>query len=218
LEVKHDGDTIHTIKTRCFWIGFGDTKTYEARTGFSRNTNDPWYVPFQELLRVSQTGEMCWYHESKLSSLNDIIEGRAKDITSYPRSVRVNLAPDWKRKFHPDGTSEPFKSMAEFWRYRAVVDELKGEASSENVHYLLSTGGKTLRALTHSLKRGIYHRIALGAPGFRLPKGETFKGACSKLGINVKALTRLKREILARDDFPYAHPEILAVTKLLGLW
>jgi hypothetical protein len=219
LEVKHEGTEAATIRTRMNWIGREGQTVYEARVGFERDTEKPGYVPFRELETIIQERRLCYYTEARLNKISDVMEGRASDITTYYQSKKVNLCPDWKRCFHQDGTSRPFASMAEYWRYRQVANALDCDAWPDLVQFQVARGYTAPARLEQAVRREVLHRVALGVPGFRLPRGTTFKLACQALGgISEKALSKLRRERLASSDFPDRHPEVGRIRGILNLW
>jgi hypothetical protein len=218
LEVKHEGTEASTIRTRMNWIGVNGRTVHEARTGFEKDPSEPGYVRFSELEEILKERRHCYYTEARLNKICDVMEGRANDITTYYQSSQVNLCPDWKRKFADDGTSRPFQSMAEFWKYRDVATALYWDAWSDLVSYQVRHGYKSPTMLEKAVRREVLHRIALGVPGFRLPAGSTFKGTCHTLGVNEKALSKLRRERLGSSNFPARHPEVDRIKTLLNLW
>jgi len=219
LEVKYQGTEASTIRTRMNWIGHNWQTAHEARVGFEKDSERPGYVHFRELEAIIEERRPCYYTEARLNKISDIMEGRASDITTYYQSRKVNLCPDWKRCFNPDGTSKPFTSMAEYWRHRQVATALDCDAWADLVQFQVKRGYTAPAKLEQAVRREVLHRIALGVPGFRLPKGTTFVLACRALGgISDKALSKLRRERLASSDFPERHPEVGRIRDILNLW
>jgi hypothetical protein len=219
FKVKHEGTEASTIRVRMNWIGANGNTVNEARVGFGRDQEQPGYVPFRDLEAIRTERRECYYTEALPNKITDILEGRALDITTYYQSRKVNLCPDWKRCFQEDGTSRPFASMKEYWRYRKVATALDCQAWPDNVNYQVAHGYTGPARLEQAVRREVLHRIALGVEYFRLPKGTSFPMACKKLGkVSEKALSKLKRERLGASDFPARHPEVGRIRLLLGLW
>jgi len=109
--------------------------------------------------------------------------------------------------------------MAEDWRHRQVATALDCDAWADLVQFQVKRGYTAPAKLEQAVRREVLHRIALGVPGFRLPKGTTFVLACRALGgISDKALSKLRRERLASSDFPERHPEVGRIRDILNLW
>jgi hypothetical protein len=219
LEVKYEGTEASTIRTRMNWIGINGQKVHEARVGFQKDPDKPDYVHFRDLEEIIRTQRHCYYTEAHPNRISDVMEGRASDITTFYQSRKVNLCPDWKRCFHPDGSSRPFANMAEYWRHRNVATALDCDAWPDMVQFQVSKGFTAASRLEQAVRREVLHRIATGVPGFRLPRGTTFRAACQAIGgVSEKALSKLRRERLPASDFPERHPEVSRIRDILNLW
>jgi hypothetical protein len=220
MEDKHPGGTVAcNLKTRMNWIGNDKETVHQAKVGFAKDRDNPAYIEFEALETIARERQQAYYNETRPNRISDVMEGRAKDVTFYLTSNHVNVAPDWKRHFRPDGTSTPFTTTDEYWKYRRAVDALDYQAWPDAVEYLLKHGrGNSPHAFTNAIRRDVYHRIALGVTGYRLPRGMTFKGACQRLGIHEKALTRLRKERRTLGDIPLGVREVHDIQKQLGLW
>jgi len=109
--------------------------------------------------------------------------------------------------------------MAEYWRYRNVATAQDCDAWPDLVQFQIAHGNKGPAKLEQAVRRETLHRIALGVPGFRLPRGMSFKLACQTLGgVSEKALSKLRRERLAASDFPERHREVARIRGILNLW
>src|SRR5262245_49454171 len=83
-----------------------------AMVGFKKED-----TKFSQLIEIREQRLERYYTDHALYKITDVIEGRAKDITVHYTSKRVNVAPDWKRKFYLDDTSVPFESLEEWEIY-----------------------------------------------------------------------------------------------------
>ena len=218
LEVKYAGNEAYTVKTRMNWIGWNGKTVHQAMVGLKKED-----IGFHELMEIRDQRLHRYYTDHSLHKINDVIEGKARDITSHYTSKEVNLAPDWKRKFSVDGTSVPFRSIEEWREYRKVVDKLHWEAFPERVEMVRSGKrvkrgkGQTSPTLT-AIQRSVLHRIALGHAGFRLPKGLSERDVCSTMGVAINTLSKLKRERQVWAPIPVDHPETHRIQTLLHLW
>jgi hypothetical protein len=197
LEDKHPGGThAHTIKTRtnAIFDDAGDSIT-EPKVGFPKDKSREDYIPYTELIHVLETGGQAYYTGSRLNTITDVMEGRAKDVTSYALSKVVNVAPDWKRLFEPNGSSFPFGSMQSFWDVRRIVENLGPSAHPQTVITRHKGQGPTNpRSRLTAIDKQILWRIAHRRPGYRLGSGITEKIACQRLGVNEKTFQRLRNE------------------------
>ena len=226
LEVKHEGKQAITLKTRCNWMGDEQgNMVYEARVGFGSEPENPDYISFATLYNIARSHETAFYNKIALNKFKDMQSNPkqpkkilAQDVTAYLESSVVNIAPDWKRFFLPDGTSRPYTSMQEFHKVRRVVDNLKEQAFPDQVAFSLRRRFTSKAMCEKAIKRAVLHRIAQGIPGYRLPKGSKFKDVCEQLGVNSRALTRLKGERL--EEFPKLdyQEEAQRIIDLLKLW
>jgi hypothetical protein len=221
LEDKHPGGThAHTIKTRTNAI-FNDTGDIltEPKVGFPKDTGRDDYIPYTQLIEVLESGGLAYYTGTRLNTITDVIEGRAKAITSYALTKVVNVAPDWKRRFAPDGSSQPFASMREFWQYRRVVEDLGPGAFVDAVQERIE--GRRIPSAPRSLEdaeKQILWRIAHRRPGYRLGKGINEKTACQRIGVNEKALQRLRNEKARLKDLPGHAEKYEDYRRKLNLW
>lgn len=221
LEDKHPGGThAHTIKTRtnAIFNTAGDSIT-EPKVGFPKDPGKEDYIPYTQLIDVLERGGQAYYTGTRLNTIADVKEGRAKGITSYAMCKVVNVAPDWKRHFYQDGTSAPFASMREFWQYRRVVEDLGPKAFVDAVEERIT--GRRIPVPSRSMNdadKQILWRIAHRRPGYRLGKGITDKIACQRLTINEKAFQRLRREKATHRDLPGHAEKYGEYRKKLNLW
>src|SRR5262249_33197960 len=145
--------------------------------------------------------------ESNLNKIGDVTGNKpvGEDIVSYYQSREVNLTPDWKRKFAPDGSSVPFDSMNE-WKYcRLAIDRNPQQAWPDMIE--LNRDTRYSKKTVQTIKRLVLHRIAKNVPGFRLPKDMSARQACWKLGLSPNAIAKLKEEKLGWTELP-EHPEV----------
>jgi hypothetical protein len=225
LEDKHPGGThAHTIKTRtnAIFSDKGDILT-EPKVGFPKDQGREDYIPYTHLIEVLESGRDAYYTGTRLNTITDVIEGRAKDVTSYALCKVVNVAPDWKRRFALDGSSQPFADMWDFWRYRRVVEQLGPRAFVEDVEtrvqgYLKAQRGPRTRLSTDDTYKQILWRIAHRRPGYRLGSGITEKIACHRLGLNEKTFQRLRRERAKQRDLPGHQERYEECWRTLALW
>ena len=197
LEDKHPGGThAHTIKTRtnAIFNDAGESIT-EPKVGFPKDKDREDFIPYTELIRVLESGERAYYTGSRLNTITDVVEGRAKDVTSYTLSKVVNVAPDWKRLFLEDGSSQPFNTMGAFWNYRRLVEKLGPNAHIKVVRaYTNSHQPPKPRSTRDEIDKQILWRIAHRKPRYRLGIGITERIACQRLGVNEKTFQRLRNE------------------------
>jgi hypothetical protein len=217
LEVKYAGNEAYTVKTRMNWIGWNGKTVNQAMVGLKKAEID-----FQQLMDIRKQRLHCYYTDHTLHKITDVIEGKACDITSHYASKVLNLAPDWKRKFSVNGTSAPFWTMEEWREYRHIVDRLHWEAFPERVAMVRQgkrtrPGKRQASSTLWTIRRATLHRIALRKPGFRLRKGTSERQACTRLGVAINTLTKLKRERQLWDLLP-DHPEVIRIQHLLRLW
>jgi hypothetical protein len=222
LEVKYVGSEAYTFKTRTNWIGWHGETVNQALVGFKKED-----VTIDQLREIREQQSHQYYTQRSLHTIEDIIEGKAADITSYYHSVEVNLAPDWKRIFFDDGHSQPFQSLAAWRDCRKIVDRLKWQAFPNRVAMVLqgkrATLEKSARTPTQAaIIRAVLERIVLGSLGFRLPQGMSHRAACQKLGIPHNTLTKLKSTRITRTPLPLNDTSscqaIIRIRELLNLW
>jgi hypothetical protein len=210
LEVKYAGNQAYTVKTRMNWIGWNGATVNQAMVGLDKN-----HVDFQDLIEVREKRLHRYHTEFTLNKASDIKDGLADDITGYYISREVNLAPDWKRKFAPNGTSVPFESMDEWLYYRRAVDAQGRDAWPDTVEFMKDE--PKVSGTIEAIRRGVLHRIALGYTGFRLPKGMSDSMACVLVGVHRNAISKLRRERLGWKPLP-DHPVVDRIKGILKLY
>jgi DNA polymerase type B, organellar and viral len=226
LEDKHPGGThAHTLKTRTYAIWNAQEECiFEAKVGYPKDKSRPDYIPYTDLIKAHDSGEQHYYTGMRLNTIKDVVKGTAKDITSYPHTKIVNVAPDWKRHFAEDGSSKPFPSLQAYYFVRRIVDNLGPKAFVANVEARLQ-GEPIARPHTHvsssekKMKKHILWSIIHRKKGYRLRKGTTYAKVAEVFEVDRCNMYKLEDEKEKHAELPEGYQAMyVKYAKILGLW
>jgi hypothetical protein len=212
------GTSAYTWKTRMYEMQHGGKTLHKARTSYTSNIHRHDHIASADLIARTHSNDTYYHLVHRLRNVESAIK-HDLDVNSYDTIALVNLAPDWKRVFYPDGTSRPYTDITEYKHFRVVVDQLKNLATPERVLRTIAQNSSEKIRLPSAKQQKIALalRMAHDIPGYRLPADITPKQAMQALGYtNIRQWQRLKLAPLTLDDF-YPDSECKRLMKELRL-
>lgn len=121
LEIKHVGDEVGSYKTRVNWLTWDGVQQCKAASGMQVDD-------YNKIREIASSGTLLDIQKKRLSSMREILDGRASDLVSLITTQKASLAPDGKRLYSADGLSSfPPATVSDVLKQRAVIKYRKKE-------------------------------------------------------------------------------------------
>ena len=90
LEIKHVGNEVGSYKTRVNWLTWERVQQCKAASGMQVDD-------YNKIREIASSGTLLDIQKKRLSSMREILDGRASDLVSLITKQKASLAPDGKR-------------------------------------------------------------------------------------------------------------------------
>lgn len=121
LEIKHVGNEVGSYKTRVNWLTWERVQQCKAASGMQVDD-------YNKIREIASSGTLLDIQKKRLSSMREILDGRASDLVSLITKQKASLAPDGKRLYSADGLSSfPPATVSDVLKQRSIIKYRKKE-------------------------------------------------------------------------------------------
>lgn len=194
LEIKHVGDEVGSYKTRVNWLTWEGVQQCKAASGMQVND-------YNKIREIASSGTLLDIQKKRLSSMREILDGRASDLVSLITTQKASLAPDGKRLYSADGLSSlPPATVSDVLKQRAIIKYRKKEfgeiVKPESLLFLSSCAENGVKVPKTNGLRSVSEMMVLRVIA-RMDKkkyfgGRSYKAVAALLGL--KDLKNYKRK------------------------